>query len=42
MYKELRKGLPKPGRKIKTKAGKAHRDISVNPLTRSGMREEEE
>ena len=35
MYKELLKGLPKAGSKIKTKDGKAGRVISVNPLTRS-------
>ena len=35
MYKELLKGLPKYGSKIKTKDGKAGRVISVNPLTRS-------
>jgi len=42
MYKELRKGLPKQGSKIKTKDGKAARVISVNPLTRSVIIEAED
>ena len=34
-YKELLKGLPKQGSKVKTKDGKTGKVISVNPLTRS-------
>lgn len=41
-YKELLKGLPKVGAKIKTKEGKNARVISVNPLTRSVMIETED
>lgn len=42
MYKELLKGLPKTGSKIKTKEGAAGRVISVNPLTRSVIMETED
>jgi len=41
-YRELLKGLPKVGSKIKTKDGKNGKVISVNPLTRSVMIETEE
>ncbi len=42
MYKDLLKGLPKQGSKIKTKEGKAGKVISVNPLTRSVIVETED
>jgi cell fate regulator YaaT (PSP1 superfamily) len=41
-YKELLKGLPKQGSKIKTKDGKTARVLSVNPLTRSVIVETDE
>jgi len=41
-YKELLKGLPKQGSKIKTKDGKAARVISVNTLMRSVIVETED
>lgn len=34
-YKDLLKGLPKHGSRVKTKDGKAGKVVSVNPLTRS-------
>jgi cell fate regulator YaaT (PSP1 superfamily) len=42
MYKDLLKGLPKQGSKIKTKDGKTGRVISINPLMRSVTIETEE
>jgi len=42
MYKDLLKGLPKQGSKIKTKDGKNGKVISVNPLTRSVVIETED
>lgn len=41
-YKELLKGMPKQGSKIKTKEGKTGRVLSVNPLTRSVIIETED
>ncbi len=39
VYKELLKGLPKMGSRIKAKDGKSGKVISVNPLTRSVIME---